>query len=728
MPEKIISQVLQMHNMYISDLPITKSKDDLLGRSQFSANLGQSLIDWTDEASIVVGLYGEWGSGKSSVINLSCEYIQDLFKGKRKKPIIVYFNPWNFSEQEKLVSTFLHELAKSISHTDSSKTAKKVGEELIAYSHLFSETLRIPLELAVSVTPYGHILLPVVKLIGKVFKQSGEATKSWGELKEKTVEQYKDDLSKYIRKLNRKIIVVIDDIDRLNNKEVRQIFQLVKQNASFPGLIYLLPFDRGKVAKALDREWFPGDEYLEKIVQIPFDIPTIEQVKLDRLLTKELNRIIKPFPQTAWDQKHWLNIYYGGLQPFFSSIRQIKRFVNSIEFNLLHIPDEVNLVDFTTLEVIRVFVPKIYGQVWKNKRVFTELESNYVGSQTRDTDKRRQKINEIIELASVEHRKSIKIVLEKLFPQIGSGYTSDWLEEWNKKKRICSEERFDRYFLLEIPENEVSQKEIDSIIKASNSSSKVEKHLLNLEKDNKAKNFLEKLVMYKDDVPENNILSFVIGVINAGEKLPNDSSGMAILDTVSWCVRVVYHLFKRINSRDERLSQTIKLIEQANSIDVLSRYISIEIRREEDSKNDHEYIIDKKNIPVIKEKMVSKIRNYAKAGKLTQSSNLAYLLYFWVFLANKKEVKQFVEKLIESDDGLAVFVTGFMWRQSSQSMGDYVSVNTWKINIKSMKEFIAPKSIKVRAGKLIKKKTKLTEKQLLALEIFVEEMDKKDEK
>ncbi len=714
--------------MYTSDSPIKKPSDDILSRTNFASNLGKSLIDWSDDASIVIGLYGKWGSGKSSIINLACNTIIELEKKRRvkKKAIVVYFNPWNFSEQEKLVTTFLHELAKSINHYDQSEDAKRVGKELIAYSKLFTETLAIPIELAVSATPYGPLLLSFVKLIGKVFKNTGETTKAWGELKEKTVEQFKESLSEKIRKLSRKIIVVIDDIDRLNNKEARQIFQLVKQNANFPSVIYILPFDRTKVAKILDEDSFPGKDYLEKIVQIPFDVPAVEQVRLDRFLFEKIDKLIKPFPQSIWDDKHWGNIYYSGLQKFFSSIRQIKRFINSLEFNFSHIPDEVNPIDFMALEALRIFTPDVYEAIWRNKKVFTELSSGY-SSSGRDETARKEKIKKIIDLASDDYKEPVKEVLERLFPQIESGYGSDWIEEWNKKRRVCSEERFDRYFLMEVPENEVTQKEINNIVKKSDSAALVEKEILKLQKENKAKNFLEKLVMYKDDVPEKNIFSFVLGVFNAAEKLPNDRKAMAILDTHSWGVRVGYHLFKRIQSSKDRLKYLLELIKKTESLEVLSNFVSIEIRREDKKENsDHTYLIDETDIPKVRAAMLNKIKAHAHSKLLQKVSNLAYMLYFWENLSNKDEVKKYVEDYIKTDHGLIGFIKGFAWTQSSIGMGDYVSKITQQVNSDSMKTFVDVEKLKLRVEKILKDQAKkLSDDDKNTLTLFVESFTKK---
>ncbi len=229
--------------MIKSDAPIKTKKDDLLGRTKFSESLGKALLDWRSEDGIVIGLYGKWGSGKSSAINLAVEYIKNDTKKKKytkkDKPIIIRFNPWNFTEQNQLITIFFSELAKAINHYDKGADAKKVGQKLVTYSKFFTAMSLIP-----GLDPYA-------KIVEKVFKQVGETTKDWGELQTKNLEQYKEELDKTIRTLGRKIIIIIDDIDRLNEKEIKQIFQLVKQNANFPNTIYLLSLDQKKALEQI---------------------------------------------------------------------------------------------------------------------------------------------------------------------------------------------------------------------------------------------------------------------------------------------------------------------------------------------------------------------------------------------------------------------------------------------------------------------------------------------
>ena len=107
------------------------------------------------------------------------------------------------------------------------------------------------------------------------------------------------------------MLVVMDDVDRLTKEEIRTLFQLIKANADFPRVVYLLLFDRGVIEKALDGEGgSSGREYLEKIVQAGFDLPRHDQADLDKMLCEGLNRLLsfeganRTFDADRWGKLH----------------------------------------------------------------------------------------------------------------------------------------------------------------------------------------------------------------------------------------------------------------------------------------------------------------------------------------------------------------------------------------------------------------------------------------
>ena len=258
--------------MFKPDQPIKTFKEDILGRCPFAQSLGNAILSYREKDSIVIGLFGAWGSGKTSIINMALEHIDIVLKNKAddKKPIIVRFNPWNYSDQNQLVTQFFRQLSVVLRRPDYASDAKKAGERLETYSKFFE-----PLALIPTVGLFASIL-------SKLFKNIGSATKSWGDLKSNDLNAIKEELNELLRKQPYKIIVVIDDIDRLNNTEIRQIFQLIKSLGDFPNTIYLLSFAKNVVIEALSKvQEGSGVEYLEKVVQIPFEIPLISKQEVD---------------------------------------------------------------------------------------------------------------------------------------------------------------------------------------------------------------------------------------------------------------------------------------------------------------------------------------------------------------------------------------------------------------------------------------------------------------
>ena len=79
--------------MISPDLPITKSSEDTLNRSSFAKNLAKTISQYSLQSSFTIGLYGEWGSGKTSLVNMVLEFAEEM----DENTIILRFNPWLFA-------------------------------------------------------------------------------------------------------------------------------------------------------------------------------------------------------------------------------------------------------------------------------------------------------------------------------------------------------------------------------------------------------------------------------------------------------------------------------------------------------------------------------------------------------------------------------------------------------------------------------------------------------
>ena len=127
---------------------------------------------------------------------------------------------------------------------------------------------------------------------------------------------------------------MIDDIDRLNAAEVRQVFRLIKLNANFANTVYLVAFDKVLVVKALE-EVAPGSpaEYLEKIVQVSFELPPLQENTLTEILIQNFNEILVDVSSRDFDEQRFGNMLGSGFRDFFRTLRDVTVFL--IYFGLL---------------------------------------------------------------------------------------------------------------------------------------------------------------------------------------------------------------------------------------------------------------------------------------------------------------------------------------------------------------------------------------------------------
>jgi predicted KAP-like P-loop ATPase len=275
---------------FSADRPITSRSADLLGRGAFAESLASAIRGWKGLDSLVIALYGPWGAGKSSIKNMMLEALRG---SKEDCPSIVEFNPWQWMGPEHLAAAFFHEIGVALGKSDSSKEGKQRAAKWQAYGKYLTLGISLakPLKAVLSFAgmPEANVVLgPLITGMeesSRVIQEGSDALTAQTEFNERNLSEIKQDLADALKSLKNPVLIVMDDIDRLTAGEIRLLFQLVKANADFPNLVYLLLFSRDRVEQSLgDLTLTDGREFLEKIVQVGFDIPLIERMRLEKVL------------------------------------------------------------------------------------------------------------------------------------------------------------------------------------------------------------------------------------------------------------------------------------------------------------------------------------------------------------------------------------------------------------------------------------------------------------
>ncbi|MCP4374409.1 MAG: AAA family ATPase [Deltaproteobacteria bacterium] len=713
--------------MFRPDQPIQSKKEDVLGRNSFAQSLGEAILNYKEQDSLVIGLFGAWGSGKTSIVNMVLEHIDPDYREKKDKtdtgkPIIIEFNPWNYSDQNQLITQFFQTLSTTIGRSDYGNEAKKAGEKLEKLAKLFGPLKLIP--------EIGQ----VVGMLQDVLKVTSEAAKGYGDFKASDLNSIKVELNELLDELSRKIIIVIDDIDRLTNPEIRQIFQLIKSLGDFHNTIYLLAFDKKVVINALKKvqereEEGSGLEYLEKVVQVPFEIPLISKQEIDRLVFSQINELTKDIPEERWDQVDWGNMYYSGLTHFFNTIRDVTRYINSLKFGFNLVKDDVNTADFFAITALQVFVPEVYYGIRENKQLFAGIFDSRDDGTGEQAQKR---CDEIIERTNKLPQEALKKLLTRLFPKLetiygNTDYSYEFLAIWRKNYHICSPDVFDIFFRLSLPEGYISQKEMQTILSLANNPAAFSEALLNLNEDGRILRFLERLRDYIGDIPDEHIESIMTVLMDIGDVFPEADEGSP---NTYW----FYELSHRVDSQEKRFNIFKHAIEKATqSVWSLTYEVSLEGARH--GKYDSQakpwpkekLTVRPEQLAELETLACKKIEQWAHDGQLGEHPKLFPLLLRWKTWGNPEHTERFVHDLIATNEGLLDFIASFLSPVKTYGLSDYVHRQSWRIPLEHIEEFVDIKNIETRIRTICSSSefNQLDDKKKLAVKTFLDTVDGK---
>ena len=320
------------------DNPIRDQEDDILERIAVADAFAQRVLDLDANEGAAVGVFGPWGSGKTSFINLA----RRTFECKGVP--VLDFNPWLFSGVEQLVERFFAELSASMGMKSE---LKEIGEAFGKYGAALN---------AVAGVASALLAAPQIAEIVKAIPSLAGATSQ-----PESVDKLRNRMEQALRKRREPIVVVLDDVDRLSAPEIREVFKLVRLTASFPNIIYIVSCDRLRVEQALGEQGLSGRDYLEKIIQWSFNLPEIPRHLLAQQLFKAIENTLADIENPGpFDDNVWGDVYRGILRPLIRNMRDVRRFAMAIRDTVSGLEGQVAQADVLALEAIRVFLPDVF--------------------------------------------------------------------------------------------------------------------------------------------------------------------------------------------------------------------------------------------------------------------------------------------------------------------------------------------------------------------------------
>ena len=626
-----------MNSTLSADRPQTDPSQDLFGYAPFAQRLTKALCNYGSSDPLVLGLYGDWGSGKSTILKFICHNLKEVPENER--PIVIEFNPWWFSGQEHLARAFLGQLQAALPKKYAA--FKKLGELL----GNFSESIGGAID---TVAPTGGFGKKVGSLIKSIFKRPP-----------KDVPALKEEICAILQQSGKRIIIMVDDIDRLEAEEMRQLFTVIKALADFPNVIYLLAFDQAVVVQAIEKySGMPGQAYLEKIIQVPFVVPHVDRTVLLNGLANRLEEILEGTPEYLCDQTHWNSFFYNGFDKLFTVPRDIVRFCNTVSVTYPAVRGEVNAVDFIVIEAIRIFLPKLYKYILENSHEFV---SDYFGEKISD-QKLENILNNFVKTKSIHQH--MEKILKLLFPYIANNNFVYQLDE-RRKLPIGHGEIFPCYFHFSPPSDTISSAEIRQWLEKAGDADAFGSVLLQAKAQGMSRvhMYLDRLRDHIDkDIQEKDIPVVISVLLNIGDELLEsltDLSGTSFLTNHSLVIASIELLGRRLSLAD-RLSTFERALQNGNALAIQCGLLGDSERAIEKGR---EQLIPDEELPRFKALWLEKVDDRIINDTLLSHQDLAYILAVWLhWSSDDSKIKQWCAEITASDDAMLAFIRKFISR------------------------------------------------------------------
>lgn len=516
--------------MLYNDQPIGQDEEDKLNRTPFVDEIVELIDRYTEDDEekdnhdgLVIGLEGAWGSGKTSVLNL----LENRFQDKNERYMVQRLDSWLAMDRTTLAAEFFKTLGAATieagvfpeDETLSQKVVRgiwgvilklsrwiylaklpKIGPRIIACINkkdpskkarkMPAHVLRFGKKVIRSVT----ISVEVLKIdLGKIIEDT-------------TLRKEKEDLRVDLSKSKKYIIYMIDDIDRLSNDEIGFVMQLVKNIADFPKVIYILAYDRAIVGEALQRiDGRNGRDFMEKIVQVPIQMPMFSEQDLLNYFGEELRKII---PEKSYTENKAIyyttagkaieNRIHKALLPYLRSIRDCNRVLNAFQVRYLICSSFCDADDLLCIVVLSIYEPELISYISNNPdSVYPQGINQLLNPSGGAPDKYREEFKDKAQCSD-----DALIILAILFPGFSQKaalhvITQTAGNEAVIKNKISIKSNFSSYFILSSREDDVLSSTVEHLLKDADET-KIQEQFVVWAKNGQWSGACSKIISYCD--------------------------------------------------------------------------------------------------------------------------------------------------------------------------------------------------------------------------------------
>jgi predicted KAP-like P-loop ATPase len=549
----------------------------------------------------------------------------------------------------------------------------------------------------------------------------------------------KSELKDALTALNRNIVVLVDDIDRLAADEIKLLFQLIKVNSDFPNLIFFLFFQRDIIERALGRtiRTGTGKDYLEKIVQVPLSLPHIQRPLLEGFMDSKLRDLLaRRGLERTFDWSRFKQLWQEGLDGYFQNVRDAVRFFGTLEFQVAAFPDpaEFDPVDLFALEVLRVFEGGVYEALAASRHLLTPDDLAQFQHDIKNldvTEPWKNSIKQIVDMGKASRPEAVDAVLKSLFPieSFALGLrTPEKPGLLQKQARVGHPAFFGRYFHLCVPQGDIPQTEVLKLLAAIGNPVEFKRLLLEFDKAHLALQALTRLSAYADNFDPTNAGQVAGALYDVGDALVGKYgdcgwTGYAALS----CLLIEGHLDK-LPTTAERFAVLKSSFERTEGTYLPAYQLHREGSRvDQYTQKDKPRGFSRAQSGVLEDAQLDELAGVcvghferaASSGALRAHSKLKDILDWWLQWGKAPDgAKRYFRELIATDDGVIKVLEHYLGGKIGEDGPQRFLERMFDRGLSDFDQFVAVDEFKGRVDELAKKG--LSERDAKLCGIFME--------
>ncbi len=318
-------------NSLLNDWPIESASQDRFGLKNDVDKIVYIIKELNNSKTWSLAINGSWGAGKTSFINLIKEKIEE-----KNDYEVIKFNPRTSKSASHIQEDFFNTLASALSKYDSS----------------FSYNLKAYME-SLQLIDESGIVKKVVDFYHIWNKKSIK----------KNIEDSFDSLEK-------RVLVMIDDFDRLTREEILEVLKLIDSNAAFPKLVFITAYDKEQVNNIL-KELNKSDDacFIDKFFNLEYSLP----MHISSYLMNTIYRDLR------WDDNDKNEIldaiskYNSIFDKYIDTPRDAKRYINLFMVDYEQVAGEVITEEFLLVQLIKYRDSGLFNKIYQGQ--FTEPNS-----------------------------------------------------------------------------------------------------------------------------------------------------------------------------------------------------------------------------------------------------------------------------------------------------------------------------------------------------------------